>query len=169
MLKKKQINKTTPNDLGFGVESAEQSIGFMFWQVTNLWQRSITAALEPLGITHVQYVVLANLAWLTHTQDSEITQVMIATNAQIDVMMTSKVIRALIAKKLITRKESTRDSRANSITLTIAGLKITTQAIPLVEGTDNAFFAKLGPNRDLFLENLQLLARLHKTRLAKKP
>ena len=89
---------------------------------------------------------------------------MIATNAQIDVMMTSKVIRTLI-----TRKESTRDSRANSITLTAAGLKITTQAIPLVEGTDNAFFAKLGPNRDLFLENLQLLARLHKTRLAKKP
>lgn len=164
----KNKKKQQVSDFGFSVESAEQSVGFMFWQVTNLWQKTIGQGLEPLNLTHVQYVILANLAWLSKMQKEEITQVMIANNAQIDVMMTSKVIRALIAKKLISRRQSKADSRAYSISLTQAGEKKISQAIPIVEQIDEAFFVRLGTNKKLFLENLQTLALLHKNRLAKK-
>ena len=43
----------------FGFESPDDSPGFLLWQVTNLWQRRIRAALEPLGLTHVQFVFVA--------------------------------------------------------------------------------------------------------------
>src|SRR3546814_15453085 len=39
----------------------ENSPGFLLWQVTNQWQRRLRATLEPLGLTHVQFVLLAGL------------------------------------------------------------------------------------------------------------
>lgn len=38
------------------------SPGFLLWHVTLRWQRAITAALRPLDLTHVQFVLLAS-AW----------------------------------------------------------------------------------------------------------
>src|SRR5260370_26221327 len=35
--------------------------GFMLWQITNGWQRSIRAALAPIGLTYVQVILLACL------------------------------------------------------------------------------------------------------------
>ena len=40
----------------------EHSPGFLLWQVSSLWRRKIETALYPLGITHVQFVLLANEA-----------------------------------------------------------------------------------------------------------
>jgi len=31
----------------FGFDKAEESTGFLLWQVTNLWQREIKKALKP--------------------------------------------------------------------------------------------------------------------------
>jgi hypothetical protein len=52
-------------DNTFSVEKAEDSSGFLLWQVTNLWQREIKKALEPYGITHSQFVLMASIHWLT--------------------------------------------------------------------------------------------------------
>src|SRR5262249_4571528 len=53
---------------GAGVTEGEQaplSLGFLLWHATLRWQRLLSAALRPLGLTHVQFVLLAVLWWFT--------------------------------------------------------------------------------------------------------
>ena len=42
----------------------QNSPGFLLWHVTLRWQRDIAAALAPLDLTHVQFVLLASTWWL---------------------------------------------------------------------------------------------------------
>ncbi len=51
---------------------ADDSPGLIIWRVTNTWQAAQRAALAPFGLTHVQFVLLASLSWLT--KDSPITR-----------------------------------------------------------------------------------------------
>ncbi len=39
------------------------SPGFLLWKVSNAWQRRQRAALEPFGLTHSQFVLLATATW----------------------------------------------------------------------------------------------------------
>ncbi len=138
----------------------EQSPGFLLWQVANSWQRGQKAALEAVGLTHVQFVHLASLTWLTRT-GAVITQVELSRFAHTDVMVTSKVLRALETRELVIRSAHPDDSRANCLTLTPAGQNLATEAIPLVEATDAAFFRALGLGLGLapFRTALQSLAQ----------
>lgn len=78
-------------DNTFSVDKAEESSGFLLWQVTNLWQRAIKKALEEYGLTHSQYVLLASIHWLTlHKQ--EVTQIVLSAHTKIDPMTTSTVL-----------------------------------------------------------------------------
>src|ERR1700692_2954755 len=43
--------------------------GFMLWQITNGWQRSIRAALAPIGLTYVQVILLAGLKEAVETRE----------------------------------------------------------------------------------------------------
>ena len=47
-----------------GTAGPDESPGFLLWRVTLRWQRVIAAALRPLGLTHVQFVLLASVWWL---------------------------------------------------------------------------------------------------------
>ena len=120
----------------------EESPGFLLWQVSNLWQRKQRAALKALDLTHVQFVLLANTAWHTH-QGQQLTQAQLAHHAQIDVMMTSQVLRTLEEKGLVHREAHPRDTRANLLSVTPAGLETATRAVALAEGVDRAFFGQL--------------------------
>ena len=51
----------TGHGLATEYEAAEDSPGLLLWQVTNRWQSAQRAALKPLGLTHVQFVLLASL------------------------------------------------------------------------------------------------------------
>lgn len=141
----------------FAVEEAGESPGFLLWQVTNSWQRLMRATLDPLGLTHVQFVLLASTAWLTRTGD-EITQIELAAHARTDPMMTSQVVRALEGKGLLRRKPHSRDKRANRVELTSAGYALVQVAVPAVEGADAAFFAQLGADASAMTTLLQRLA-----------
>lgn len=84
-------------DNTFSVEKAEESSGFLLWQVTNLWQREIKKALEPFDLTHSQFVLLASIHWMTlHKQD--VTQILLSSHTKIDPMTTSTVLRTLQKK-----------------------------------------------------------------------
>lgn len=48
----------------FQFASPDDSPGFLLWQVSNLWQRKMKAELSDLGLTHVQFVLLAGIVWL---------------------------------------------------------------------------------------------------------
>ncbi|WP_061248912.1 MarR family winged helix-turn-helix transcriptional regulator [Leptospira alstonii] len=126
----------------FTESQADESTGFLFWQITNLWQKRIRENLSILDLTHVQFVLLASLAWFEETSQKA-TQVRLAEHAKTDVMMTSKVLRSLESKKLLVRQPDPEDSRANCLFLTTEGKELVGKAVHIVENTDKLFFSIL--------------------------
>lgn len=135
----------------------QESPGFLLWHVTLRWQREITAALAPLGLTHVQFVLLASAWWLNAHRD-EPNQLSLARQAGTDVKMTSEVLRKLEAKGLIVRTVDVADTRARRIRVTGRGGELARAAVTAVEGADAAFFGAL-PDTGALLALLRPLAR----------
>jgi MarR family transcriptional regulator, organic hydroperoxide resistance regulator len=129
--------------------------GFLLWRVTNAWQRQIRASLEPLDLTHVQFVLLASLAWLSKST-SGIAQVKLAQHANTDIMMTSQVVRTLETKGYLERQSDPQDARSKLLNITPVGLRLVNKAIVAVEAVDKSFFAKLEQPRH-FASNLKSL------------
>lgn len=119
------------------------SPGFLLYAVTNAWQARQRAALAPHGLTLVQFALLAGAVWLTR-DGAPLTQVHLARHANLDVMMTSTVVRTLEQKALLTRAVHPADSRAKSLRVTAAGHRLAAVALGVVEAVDHAFFAPLG-------------------------
>lgn len=140
----------------FSVERAEDSSGFLLWQVTNLWQREIKKALEKYDLTHSQFVLMASIHWLTLNKE-DVTQILLSSHTKIDPMTTSTVLRTLQAKELIQRQEHATDTRAKTVELTDSGKKIIKQAVKTVEAFDAEFFAILGEKIPKFNKQLGLL------------
>src|SRR5579859_6878456 len=92
----------------------QESPGFLLWHVTLRWQRDIAAALAPLRLTHVQFVLLASTWWL-NTRGEHPNQLTVARHAGTDVKMTSEVLRKLEAKGLIRRDVDAADTRARRL------------------------------------------------------
>jgi DNA-binding MarR family transcriptional regulator len=135
----------------------EESPGFLLWHVTLRWQRAVTAALAPLGLTHVQFVLLAS-AWWLNARGDEPNQLSLARQAGTDVKMTSEVLRKLEAKGLIVRTVDAADTRARRIRVTGRGAELARTAVTTVEGADAAFFGAL-PDTGALLAMLRPLAR----------
>jgi len=117
----------------------EESPGFLLWHVTLRWQREIAAALAPLDLTHVQFVLLATTWWLNE-RGEEPNQLSVATHAGTDVKMTSEVLRKLEVKGLVVRTVDAADTRARRIHVTERGGDLALAAVAAVEGVDAAFF-----------------------------
>ncbi|MFI0743190.1 MarR family winged helix-turn-helix transcriptional regulator [Streptomyces sp. NPDC021100] len=115
------------------------SPGFLLWHATLRWQRAIAAALGPLDLTHVQFVLLACTWWLNE-QGEHPNQLTLARQAGTDVKMTSQVLRALEAKGLVTREVDPADTRARRLRVTSAGADLAPRAIAAVEDVDARFF-----------------------------
>ena len=137
-------------------EGPEESPGFLLWQVNTLWRRQVEAALATLGLTHAQFVILASVAWLTR-DGNQVTQVELARHCGTDVTMTSQILRTLERNGYIERKQREGDVRSKLPHVTKKGSKMIEQALPLVEGVDDDFFAKLKSNTKKFTHLLQKL------------
>lgn len=135
---------------------AERSPGLLLWRVTNAWQAEQRAALAPFGLTHVQFVLLASLAWLD--VEGPVTQRRLADSARTDPMMTSQVLRALEAKGLVERAPHPTDARARALTATESGAALASAANAAVEAVDRRFFGRLGPDVGAFTDHLRVLA-----------
>ncbi|MFE9791799.1 MarR family winged helix-turn-helix transcriptional regulator [Streptomyces goshikiensis] len=117
-----------------------ESPGFLLWHVTLRWQRDIAAALTPLDLTHVQFVLLACNWWL-NGQGERPNQLAVARQAGTDVKMTSQVLRTLEKKGLIEREVDPADTRAKRLRVTALGAELAPRAIAAVEEVDARFFA----------------------------
>ncbi|MDT7582005.1 MAG: hypothetical protein QOK35_3269 [Pseudonocardiales bacterium] len=115
------------------------SPGYLLWCVTLSWQRAVTAALRPLGLTHVQFVLLVSTWWL-HEQGRGPSQVELARHAAIDVKMTSQVVRTLETKALLAREPDPGDARIRRLRPTDAGAALARRAVVVVEEVDQDFF-----------------------------
>jgi DNA-binding MarR family transcriptional regulator len=119
-----------------------ESPGFLLWHATLRWQRGVLAALTPLGLTHVQFVLLACTWWLNQRGERP-TQVRLAEQAGTDVKMTSQVIRTLEGKGLVEREIDPADTRARRLRVTGPGERLAPRAIAVVEAVDAEFFSDL--------------------------
>jgi DNA-binding MarR family transcriptional regulator len=131
------------------INDPETSPGFLLWHVTLRWQRAVTAALGPLGLTHVQFVLLACTWWLNTHDETDPNQLTVARQAGTDVKMTSQVLARLEALDLIVRTVDPADTRAKRLRVTPAGAELAQRAIEVVDAVDNAFFAAVGDRRGL--------------------
>ncbi len=135
----------------------DESPGFLLWHVTLRWQREIAAALAPLDLTHVQFVLLATTWWL-NSRGEDPNQLRLARQAGTDVKMTSEVLRKLEAKGLLVRTVDSADTRAKKLRVTDRGAGLAGQALAIVEAADAAFF-QAAPDPPALLAMLRLLAR----------
>ena len=135
----------------------DDSPGFLLWHVTLRWQRDMAAALAPLGLTHVQFVLLATTWWLNSDGQSP-NQLGVARQAGTDVKMTSEVLRKLEAKGLIRREVDPADTRARRLLATEQGAELARVAVAAVEAADAAFF-QATPDPDALVAMLRPLAR----------
>ncbi len=126
----------------FQFQRPDDSPGFLLWQVSNLWQRRLNAGLRQVGLTHVQFVLLAGVEWLSYSQEY-VTQVQLAAHAKADVMMTSNVLRSLEKKGFVTRDIHPTDTRAKCLALTEAGREILLETVKIVDQIDGDFFSVL--------------------------
>jgi DNA-binding MarR family transcriptional regulator len=145
---------TLPENQVFQFESPDDSPGFLLWQVSNFWQRKMNTGLSHLGLTHVQFILLAGIIWLSQGKET-VTQARLAAHAKTDIMMTSKVLRALEQRDLIKRETDAKDTRAKSLTITKQGYELTIEAIKIVDKIDHDFFIALGQGLGDFNQHLQ--------------
>jgi DNA-binding MarR family transcriptional regulator len=127
-----------------------ESPGFLLWHATLRWQREIAAVLIPLGLTHVQFVLLA-CAWWLNSQGEHPNQLALARQAGIDVKMASQVLRALEGKRLVERAVDPSDTRAKLLRVTDAGADLAPLAIAAVERADARFFKSVPFGDAVFL------------------
>ena len=127
----------------------KKSTGLLFIRTYHKWHGLIKSQLKTIDLTHPQFVVLTTLAALLRQQEW-VSQTDIARFSDMDVMTVSQIIRLLVKKGLIMREVHPKDSRANIILLTDTGLQKVNQALPLVEGIDQAFFGKLEDKTEIF-------------------
>jgi DNA-binding MarR family transcriptional regulator len=127
-----------------------RSPGFLLWHATLRWQRDVAAALTPLDLTHVQFVLLASTWWLNERGERP-NQIALSRHAGTDVKMTSQVIRSLERKGLVEREIDQADTRARRLWVTRRGARLAPQAIAAVEQVDAEFFAAVPPDAALDL------------------
>lgn len=132
-----------------------ESPGFLLWKISNAWQRRQRMALQPYGLTHSQFVVLATATWFGASET--LTQSRISQLSGIDPMTTSQVLRALETASLIQRVDHPTDPRAKSIVVTRAGRELARKALVVVEDTDAAFFEPLAKDTARLVKMFQAL------------
>lgn len=135
----------------------DTSPGFLLWHATLRWQRAIAATLKPLGLTHVQFVLLASTWWLGD-QGALPSQRELADNCGTDVMMTSQVVRTLEGKGLLVREADAADSRVKRLRVTDEGRDLAQRAVAEVEAADRAYFRD-ATHPDVLIPQLRSLAR----------
>lgn len=132
------------------------SPGFLLWRVSNAWQRRQRAALQPLGLTHSQFVILAAATWFGG--DQGLAQGRLGELVGVDAMTTSQIVRALESQELLQRKENPDDPRAWRVVVTSSGRALATRAVSVVEQVDADFFEPVATQSRALVKLLQSLA-----------
>jgi DNA-binding MarR family transcriptional regulator len=125
-------------------DGPEASPGFLLWHALLRWQRAMNAALDPFGLTHMQFVMLTSIWWIGRNEGVPPNQTELARWVGVDKMTTSQVVRNLESRKLVARVADPSDARAFKLTPTAKGAKLAGSAIASVEAVDEEFFGVAG-------------------------
>jgi DNA-binding MarR family transcriptional regulator len=125
------------------------SLGYRLSLVRHLWARRADAALDPTGLTHMQFFMMRMIEQVSGLGRVP-SQTHLAGALHTDRMTVSKVVRTLEAKGIVERAVHPDDPRANSVALTSRGRSILADATRLVTAEQDRFFGQLGPDRAKF-------------------
>lgn len=117
---------------------AEDSPGFMLWKASNLLQRLHADCLKDLNVTPTQFSFMTCLVFLN--QRGLVTPTDIVGFTGMDKMMVSDLIKTLVKKKLVVKKNNPDDGRSFFVAPTESGTQITNSAIKKIEAFDREFF-----------------------------
>ena len=109
------------------------SPGFWLHHAALTWRAELDTRLRPLGLTPTQFMLLASAGWLGQ-QSVAPTQQEVAQHAGADRMMTSKILRDLYERGLLTRQADPDDGRILRIQLTPTGRDLTKTPQPIRRG-----------------------------------
>jgi DNA-binding MarR family transcriptional regulator len=121
----------------------QKAVGFVLWRVMHRYQREVDQALQHLDLTHLQFTVLALVAWMARGGDSA-AQAELARFGDIHPMQVSKVLKALEQKRMVKRTPTPGNALAKNISITSAGLTALRAALPLVIEVQQALFGEEG-------------------------
>jgi len=140
----------------FPETSAWDRTGFLLWHAMLEWRRKVTDSLEEVGLTYVQFSLLASVAYLNHRGPAP-SQAELAEHTGMDVMMTSQVVRTLERERLVKRKADKNDARVKRIVHTAKGENVVSAAIRIVNDVNDEVFGLI-EDLDRFKESLRLVA-----------
>jgi len=158
MTKKVQPAAAKPSSKKHQFADPNDHAGYLMWQVGMTWQRKLKNSLDPLGITHAQFLLLAALDYLS-SQKNIVSQQDLANHIHIDKMMTSKILRTLQKKGLLSRRKSKIDTRSRTLTLSESGTVLLEKAFAVVRRVDDDFLVSLGLNSMTFTDDLRKLLK----------
>jgi DNA-binding MarR family transcriptional regulator len=138
------------------LENPNDDIGYLIWRVSKYWQRGKHKLLGEFGLTGSQLELLGAIYHMSK-QKMEATQILLSQETEIDPMTTSTILRNLQKKGLISRRESTTDTRARIVEVTDAGSELFERAIMKVKEGQNLLFENV--DRDALRTQLQTLLR----------
>ncbi len=121
------------------VERPEDTIGFLLWRVAHRHQREVDRVLAPLDLTHLQFVVLVQTAWLGRDGD-DVTQAGLTRYGKVHPMQLSSVLKTLEAKGLIGRDRCPINRRRKRLALTPTAVAALGVALPKVTALQATFF-----------------------------
>ncbi len=122
-----------------GVQQPEDSIGFLLWRVAHRHQREVDRVLASLDLTHLQFVVLVQTAWLAR-DGAAVTQAELARYGKVHPMQLSNILKVLEAKNLVERGPAPGSSRCKRVVLTTTAIGLLAEALPRVQGLHHSFF-----------------------------
>ena len=128
----------------------------LLWSAFKLWQQHRSAGVKELGLTHAQFISLAALLWLVK-RNRHVTQVMLAQRSKVDIMHTSRIVRSLEKKGLLTRMQSDEDLRGNYVHITPKGEKIVIKGLASVDQVAQAFFKPIKGREKEFIDLMKTL------------
>ena len=124
------------------LEEAQQLPGVLLWHASKLWQQTLNTALKEVGLSSTNAVILSNLYHLA-LEHKQATQAEVARLSGVDLMTTSTALRTLERKGYVVRTASSRDKRANELSLTPLGHKVAHATLMTIAYTHQAFFQVL--------------------------
>ena len=140
----------------------EQQLGFLTWQLSNLWQRHVRAVLGPLGLTYIEFLLL-NSTYYFKSVGKTPTQAQLSNYTGLHKMIVSKTLRFLEDGGLVIRKAKPFDKRALQLHITEDGERILNETAPTLEALETEFFKMPSLEKEGFeMSVLNLLVRNQK-------
>lgn len=136
--------------------SKENSIGYLLWRITKLWQREFQRILDGYNSSISQLELLGCICHLNEDEEqNEVTQIQLSQLTDIDPMTTSTILRNLEKKGLVIRKQAKSDTRARSIHITEEGEQLCCSALDKVQMMQAKLLSQI--DNDSLVSELQKL------------